>query len=888
MADATSAPKRISRYRSQRRAQQLQEEEVPEAPPIPQEYAPADSGPVRTRSRYHRKNNADGQRTVTTRDQDAVDATRPTQPHSPPIEASQPENTDTAQHQRTKSTAQRYHDRHASPHAQLGATNERDANIDADGYGSEDARAYHTGSHESRPQAARDYARPAMPPSQPSGELFPPPRPEPSRQEKRPVTMDGPPASSKISATKSTSELLKYAGREDDSGGCFGLFKRKRGEVSPAGAEQTLNARPSQGLQDVPVSAVNAGDRTVLVECGKSKTVFPVTGATTSLDIIKSASNCMSERINTNSAVLLEHFGSVGLQRPLRRYEHIWTIMNSWDSDRQNSLLLVDPGTGTSEIELSVAGVPREKPGDLQWLMTYSQRLGRWDKRTVTLRHDGQITVLKDINKPKDVVSICHLSDYDIYSPTQEKTRKKIKPPKKHCFAIKSQQKSIMFETTQNFVHFFCTNDRQIADHFYAAIQGWRSWYLVNVMDEGKKPKATVRRSMDQEVGGALRSHKPGESLDSHYQLGSFKPLLDVDQFDNRPSTAKSTNGPSGGFAKSANQFDPMISPERRRSTRVKQNPQVVLGNKVLADDEPLANLNRRASVNNKRSSFDHARPDDIAAQGLLSKTYSQRQREGVAKDNHRQQHDRGDDDTRRQSMDLPQRGKSTRTRPEPRTDGSGGDLRRNKSTRNPAGSHSGDIGRSASTRAREFMPKPLVDLSPQYEEPPQHVKKGRGHIPDQVGAGRLIEAATSPDDLIGAPPATDWRGRNAQNGSPGLHAPPQQQQQSRARSNDRRDQQQQPQQQTQQRPPTSTSRSPHDEHGPFTGEGLMAGSHAQSGWGGGELGRGVVTEAGRGKPLLDMKEPSKFVKGSLLNRIERVDREAGRQGPVVERGEEG
>ncbi|KAK1812367.1 hypothetical protein LTR12_013276 [Friedmanniomyces endolithicus] len=860
MADVTSPPKRVSRYRSQRRAQQLQEAELPEAPPIPQEYAPADSGPVRTRSRYHRKNNANSQRTATTHDEDAVDATRPTQPYLPPVQSSQPENPDTWQHQRTKSTARRYHDRHASPPAQLGATNERDANIDADGYGSEDARVHQTDSHESRPQAGREYARPAMPPSQPSGELFPPPRPEPPRQEKRPVTMDGPPASNKISATKSTSELLKYADSEDDSGGCFGMFKRKRGGISSAGAEQTLNARPSQGLQDIPVSAVNAGDRRVLVECGKSKTIFPVTGGTTSLDIIKSASNCMSERINTNSAVLLEHFGSVGLQRPLRRYEHIWTIMNSWDSDRQNSLLLVDPGTGTSEIELSVAGVPREKPGDLQWLMTYSQRLGRWDKRTVTLRHDGQITVLKDINKPKDVVSICHLSDYDIYSPTQEKTRKKIKPPKKHCFAIKSQQKSIMFETTQN----FCKGG-----------------------GAGKKPKAAVRRSMDQEAGGALRSHEPGESLDSHYQLGSFKPLLDVDQFDNRPSTAKSTNGPSGGFVKSANQFDPMISPERRRSTRVKQSPQVVLGNKVLADDEPLANLNRRSSVTNKRTSFDNTRPGDTGAQGLLSKTYSQRQHEGAGKENRRQQHDRGDDDNRRQSMDLPQRGKSTRTRPEPRTDGSGGDLRRNKSTRNPAGDGpgSGDLGRSASTRARDFMPKPLVDLSPQYEEPPQHVKKGRAHIPDQIGAGRLIEAATSPEDPIGAPPATDWRGRNAQTGSPGLHAPPPPQQ-PRTRSNDRRDHQQQ--QSQQQRPPTSTSRSPHDEHGPFTGEGLMAGSHAQSGWGGGALGRGVVTEAGRGKPLLDMKEPSKFVKGSLLNRIERVDREAGRYGAVVERGEEG
>ncbi|TKA71296.1 hypothetical protein B0A55_07589 [Friedmanniomyces simplex] len=891
MADATSPPQRVSRYRSQRRAQQSQEEEAPEVPPISHEDASADNGPVRARSRYHRKNVANGQRPATARDQDVSDATRPRQlqSQSPPTQAAQSQTPNASQHQRTKSTARRYHDRHASPPARLGATDEREANVDADGYGSDNARA----NPESPPQDATYGARPAMPPSQPSGELFPPPRPEPARQVEGPVTMDGPPASNKISATKSTSELLKYPDDEDTGGGCFGLFKRKRGEASPGGAEKTPNARPPQ-----------------VYKTSLSPPLTPEAAGCSWIDIMTSAANCMSERINVRSAVLLEHFGSVGIQRPLRRYERIWTVMNSWDTDRQNSLVLVDPGTGSSEVELSVAGVPREKPGDLEWLMTYSQKVGKWDKRTVMLRPDGQIIVLKDPNKPKDVDSICHLSDYDIYTPTQEKVRKKIKPPKKHCFAVKSQLKSIMFETTQNFVHFFCTNDRQTADNFYAAVQGWRSWYLVNVLDEAKKPRAAARPSMDQDAGATSKTHKPGESLDSHYQLGSFKPLLDVDQFDQRPNTAKSANGPSGGFAKSATQFDPMISPERRRSTRVKQSPQVVLGNKVLADDEPLANLHRRGSVDHKRTSVDDARPDEFAAKGLLGRTYSQRQREGAERENHKQQPfvtgpnllnggyngDRETQDTRWQSVELPQRHKSTRARPEPKMNDSGGDMRRNKSTRNP-GPGSGDLGRSTSTRAKDMMPKPLVDLSPQYQEPPQHIKKGKGHRPEQISAGGLIEAATSPDDPIGAPPATDWRGRNGQNSSPGLHS-----QQNQQHTNP----QQGPHQHGSQhhhhhhrarsrnrpgdpgRPPTS-SRSPHDEHGPFTGEGLMAGAHAHSGWGGGDRGRGVGDGSrANGKPLLDVSEPSQFVPGSLLNRVDRVDREQGRHGPVIDREHDG
>lgn len=165
---------------------------------------------------------------------------------------------------------------------------------------------------------------------------------------------------------------------------------------------------------DAPVSAVNAGDRRVLVECGNSRMLFPVTPTTTCVDLIKSASTTMSEKIDVKSAVLLEHFGTVGIQRPLRRYESVRNVMNSWDSDRQNSLILIDPRTGSSESELSMDGAPKKRPEEAFWLLTYSQRPGKWEKRYITLKSDGQITCQKDLDKPRDQFNVCHLSDFDI------------------------------------------------------------------------------------------------------------------------------------------------------------------------------------------------------------------------------------------------------------------------------------------------------------------------------------------------------------------------------------------------------------------------------------------------------------------------------------------
>ena len=665
---------------------------------------------------------------------------------------------------------------------------------------------------------------------------------------------------------------------EEDDAGCFGLFKRKRGEA--AGREPKISApkqrasdepptiRPGGGGLvpgiDAPISAVNAGDRRVLVECGKSRQWFPVTQTTTPVEIIKSASLCMSERIDVNSAVLLESFGTVGVQRPLRQYESIRNVMNSWDSDSQNTLILVDPGTGTAEVELSMSGVPKEKPGDQCWFMSFSQKIGKWDKRLITLREDGQILMQKDAEKPKDIVNVCHLSDFDIYMPTQERVRRKIKPPKKHCFAIKSQQKTSMFESTHDFVHFFCTNDRRIADEFHAAIQGWRSWYLVNMMGEGRKPKSPsdgLSGEKEIETRGLSKSgHHLGKSLESQYQLGSFKPLINLGDFEKEPVAPRLQEAPpvlSAGFTKSSHQFDTTVSPERRASRPAKkQHPPGTMQNKTqLGDDEPLGNLARQPSVNKRRPSLDGTKvsPEDFLSSGLLGRTYSQRQKDQTQRESSQASpwtngpnllntgHENTPDvSPARRSLDGgPRRMQSTRAQQTHRRQGSN------------------ELQRSTS-RAKE-MHRPLVDLTPQYREPPQHIKKGRGYQPDSTGAGPLVDNATSPEDPLGIPPSTDWRGRNAP-----------------ATSHGRSDSQTRLQ-------PTKSVRRPvtsRENSGGFTGEGLLAGSQGQGGWGGGDKGRGVLDGSRAKGPLLDMNERSMYAQGSLLNRAEQIRPDA----PIIYR----
>ena len=101
----------------------------------------------------------------------------------------------------------------------------------------------------------------------------------------------------------------------------------------------------------------------VLVVCNKQEILLPVTPTTTPLDLIKSASNCLTEPIQVRTAVVLESFQKVGVRRPLRNYEHVRDVMNSWDDDKQNDLMIVDSvASGIDQQELLASQVPDSKP----------------------------------------------------------------------------------------------------------------------------------------------------------------------------------------------------------------------------------------------------------------------------------------------------------------------------------------------------------------------------------------------------------------------------------------------------------------------------------------------------------------------------------------------
>ena len=564
---------------------------------------------------------------------------------------------------------------------------------------------------------------------------------------------------------------------------------------------------------DAPISAVNAGERRVIVMYEQSVMSIPVTPSTTPTDIIRSVGEQSLKSLNPKATVVLESFKQLGLERPLRRYEHVRDVMNSWDNDTQNTLVIIPSPTGGQDNDLDLSNVSSSQPGETSVHIYHSQKPRHWDKRWVTLRSDGQVLIAK--KNGGETTNICHLSDFDIYIPTPRQISKHIKPPRKVCFAVKSQQKSSMFISTENFVHFFSTSDKALASAWYTAVQEWRSWYLVNVMGEGKDDP-----------------RKPANGTASDDKDSS--------------RTALASTGPAGFTNKEpTSSLEPATETHSRRPpTRGRGAPPVSYPKKLTKDASTGEATTRKRSPSIVQTPAPAPAPEPFSSTGLLGRTYTLRQKAQRERD---------------ASPSDPPPGVAPVHHEERSTS-----LRR------------------SSSQHHHQKPKPLVDLTPQYSEPPQHARKGRGVIPTAIPPEGLIEMATTPESAFTIPPSTTPHRRPRTSAGPtddihrtrtmrssSNHNHSHNRYPSSSRSNDRH--------------PSASNSPEKPNYSAFVEGGLISeNKHSQGGTG---TGRGVMTGLRDAKePMLEVGEESLFAKGTLLERVEREQGGPGVMEPVIAR----
>jgi hypothetical protein len=425
--------------------------------------------------------------------------------------------------------------------------------------------------------------------------------------------------------------------------------------------------------------------------------------------------------------------------------------MNSWDRDTQNALVIQASDSPNHDFDLDASSMPRAQPNDVKVYMYHSKKPGKWNKRYITLDSTGQVFISKKKDAKvtdKDIVTLCHLTDFDIYTPTTDEIRKNLRPPKKYCYSIKSQQKTTMFLNTENFVHFFSTDDYDMANKWYDACQQWRSWYLVNIKGEGKKNAAakvrTVKAQGTRTTSGStvLPGHQVKISVDeSPYTIGSFKPLMDLNRFE------------------SANP-DPNDEAE---DTKPRQIPFHLRNSMALPEapsrrdrHPPTVSYRLPPSANN-----DAIDTSTFAPTGLLGRTYSQRQLAQAARDNAQQEgpfitgpsllNSSSDNTlTMRPKTGFDHTRSAEHLSPSPMSPsltslGQGGSHKRTPSTATRARPKTSAGGGGGQKYTSGSPTKPLVDLTPKFVEAPQWSREGKGHGVAAPSGIPLVEVARGP-----------------------------------------------------------------------------------------------------------------------------------------------
>lgn len=361
-----------------------------------------------------------------------------------------------------------------------------------------------------------------------------------------------------------------------------------RDELKERKVEEALVSQEGLvGDIDAPVSAINAGERRVRVKCNQTSVFVRVAPSTTTADVVRSAAEKLSENIDIAASTVLECIPQLGLERPLRDYEHVRDIMNSWDLDAQNHLIIIPSTAGGFAGNLDFQNAARGRPREKRVFMYHSHQPGKWDKRWITLRSDGQVLLAK--KDGGETTNICHISDFDIYVPTRREMRK-LKPPKKTCYAIKSQQKLSMFLTTANYLHFFSSSDATLAADWYQAVHKWRSWYLVTILGKGHETPVLVGSN-----------------------LGEQKQRCPIDHLMHRPAHMSSA---------------PVHSLESDREDHARRAPLSYSGEASMKGGMNVFPLARQHGLSIERSASSCNKGEDtFAATGLLGQTYEQRQK---------------------------------------------------------------------------------------------------------------------------------------------------------------------------------------------------------------------------------------------------------------------
>ncbi|CAG8608504.1 2827_t:CDS:10 [Funneliformis caledonium] len=186
----------------------------------------------------------------------------------------------------------------------------------------------------------------------------------------------------------------------------------------------------------------------IFIEDVRQYKKLSITSSKTALDVLNYFRS--NDTIYDNETwTLFELINEYGLERPIRDWEYIATVIGAWELDKPNALVLKKHAFRSC---LTLEGFNNAVPPMFGWLHLEIKK-NKWQKRYFYTK-EGVIYHSKD-SKGNNETFLCSLTNFDVYTMT--KIMKK--SPTKFIFALKSQDKIAMFENPEkDYLHYLCAD----------------------------------------------------------------------------------------------------------------------------------------------------------------------------------------------------------------------------------------------------------------------------------------------------------------------------------------------------------------------------------------------------------------------------------------------
>ncbi|PVF95027.1 hypothetical protein CPB86DRAFT_808333 [Serendipita vermifera] len=219
----------------------------------------------------------------------------------------------------------------------------------------------------------------------------------------------------------------------------------------PSTSSQGSNTRHPSISQD-SASDISYGDsmqQRIFVESMQRFSVVEIGPRTNAREVIHDIiekGDLDPEEMQSGDWMLYEVANDFGMERPIREYEVVMEVYNSWNSDMRVNYFMLKR-TPLAKY-LSADAIPKSSPtygGYVEW----EHKRGKWTKRWLELR-EHSLWISKR-QGAKDATVLCTFSNFDFYQVTRLH-----KSPKPFVFSVKSTQSMRLFERASDYHHVFC------------------------------------------------------------------------------------------------------------------------------------------------------------------------------------------------------------------------------------------------------------------------------------------------------------------------------------------------------------------------------------------------------------------------------------------------